>query len=70
MDGSWTSLWDWSPVIFFRRHASLGAFQDQVFGIKIDMPSKIEWDRMLVKYPLRPKPAEWKVMRQLTGELI
>jgi hypothetical protein len=56
LGGSWSSLWTWSTTEFFARHGTLEAFTLATAGMMVGMPSRKEWDAMLVKYPTK---AEW-----------
>jgi hypothetical protein len=56
MDGKWDAFWTWGATEFFTRHGTLESFMTAVAGVPVTLPSRKEWDAMLVCYP---KKAEW-----------
>jgi hypothetical protein len=62
--GAWESMWTWSSDEFFTRRETLEAFMGAIMGEKMTLPSKTEWDKLLVKYPKRPTKKEWEAMRE------
>lgn len=67
-DGSWDSLWRWSSQRFFERFATLAAFVDAVTGVLVSLPSSAEWEKMLMKRPLKPTKAQRAEMERLLEE--
>lgn len=61
--GKWDALWTWSVDTFFVRHGTLESFMAVVAGVPVTLPSRKEWDGMLVCYP---KKAEWIKWRKTT----